>query len=178
MTDPKDHAFMGHFIESFNTAILTALPNSHFLDPTAAFIFKLSSGSLRVIKLTRKIIERLRGEIKAALEYFPEADQKDYLKRALRDEAFVQANLEMILTHPISIHLENIPDAPCEIRDAHNYEYVKFIHVNAYQNIFKFDITFLDGSAERFSMASSVVMYFLESIDGACSILSELSNSQ
>ena len=167
MTELADHAYMGEIAISFSPVLFKALPGSTYFEDTAGIVFKLAAGGLTVTKFTRKMLIAFCGEMELALEKFPEADERGCLKTLLHDEEKMrdEARAQEISKHPIMMYLNNIPTILPDMSRAEKGQYVKFIHLNAYSDIFKFDISFADGASHRITIASSVAVYLYEAIN-------------
>ena len=75
----------------------------------------------------------------------------------------------MLESHPIAICIKNKP-SDNHLRNselATSSKYVKFIHANAYPDVYKIDCTYADNTSDRFSFAASVIPLFQDSLQHA-----------
>lgn len=161
-----DDLFLGDTVVSFVEAILTPMPNSISDQITAGIVLLLTDGQTAVIKFTLDTLRRFIPELSGALQKFPDVDQRDALEALMERHDSGEKVFESIQSHPISIYIARRPTAfPESAKTALNSQYVKFVHINAYPDVFKFDFTFADKSTRRISMASCVAVYFKERLE-------------
>lgn len=176
-SEPSGATYAGHFIRSFNVALLQAAPGSQITEPTVGFAFLLRHRETRVLKFTRGVLVDLSYELSGAFSRFPDADQRERIAW-LVDRAdrglLTDTELLTLREHPISGYLLNIPSIPADMATARPSHYVTLVHIDAHPDVFLFDVTFADQTTERFSLATSVVGYLVDKMSSALAKLDAL----
>jgi hypothetical protein len=162
MGNREDDNFLGEIVENFDARLLSVPPGT---EPVVAFIFIFRSSSKRLIKFERSVAKDLSENIHSAITSLDVSDERPEVIARLKDKKYLREHPEFA-DHPlVKFMASKAPDFPPEVTVASREDYVEFVHVNAYPDIFKFDVNFLDGSCSRISIPVPLVWTFSEQLD-------------
>ncbi len=168
--EDKDTLWMGHFVKSFAVVVLADAKDMVSSEKRVGILFILQNGTSKVIKLLRATATELLSEIQRYIEFTPEVTAlfSGYCEALERGTSDGVANA-MLESHPIAVCIRSKPsdDLLRNSEIATSDKYVKFIHANAYSDVYKIDCTYADNTSDRFSFASSIVPLFQDSLQHA-----------
>jgi hypothetical protein len=132
-------------------------------EKTCGIFFLLDNKEISIVKLRKKTLIELINEIKEYMKKFPDVVEmfERYTDFCYRHNQDINAMPE----HPVATCIANKPEIPIREMEVSD-RYVKFIHNNAFPDIFKMDISFVNGDdTERFTLISSIIPMFLSVLE-------------
>ncbi len=160
-----DALYLGNIISSFNGSYLFPVPNEISNQPSVIIAFALQDNSLSIIKMTLKMVSTFLNELTQACEKFNIKNHRDDFIKSMILNNFDCTIIDNDDNFRIIDYLKNRPDMrkmPESIFVAESHQYAKFIHLNAYKEAFKLDITFHNETTTRYTLPSSLVVLFIE----------------
>jgi len=160
-----DFSYMGDIAVSFNGCHLFSNNLSAEEEPSAVIAFTLSDKSVRFIKMTLKMASTLVAELSSSCIQLGIQDQRDELIE-LTLKSGLDLNFEINNNvHPIFKYIKHKPAMnmlSSSVYSSTPDQYAKFIHINAYTEFFKLDITFLNERTDRYTLPSSLIPLLIE----------------
>lgn len=174
MSVSEDDVYMGEEVLTFGVCMMAVSQRD---EPAVAFIFLFNSGSIKVAKFTSAVARAVSNEIRSSFSSLSVKDEREKLMKIADDEAYLTSHPEM-KKHPFfQFYMTHQPEHPVDLGVMLSSQYVTFIHVNAYQSVFKFDMNFVDTSVVRVSMPISLVWIFVEHLERALEEMKAISKS-
>lgn len=153
----QDDLYMGEMVLSFDVCIL--FNESQPMRPserTCGIYIVSIGGKASVIKLSKKILTELVTNLRS---YLKTSDAEKFYSDYWGHIELLNNNIASLPDHPLTVFQKNKPKIPEEaMRIPGNY--VSFIHVNEYQDLYRIDCTLREPETKRFSFAASVIPIF------------------
>lgn len=170
MNEDDDTLNFGSMVESFGAVgLYDASKTASTSKNSCGIFFVLQKGETNVIKLNKELLTEFIESIKKYMKDSPGVKQMydEYTNLCYNN----RQNIHTIPEHPISICIAKKPtEVPKEVHTSDRY--VTFIHNNAYPDVFKIDVSFVNGDeTERFTFPASIIPMFLDSLENVASVI-------
>jgi hypothetical protein len=143
---------------SFNSFLVLPTPDSASQERAVGCIFALLSGQTKLIKFFESNLVPFCSHLKASIDSFPNLDQRDDYERLTQDARFMATHASQMESHPLFLFEEKKPPIPEDAFRGPPSQYFRSTVVNATEELFQFDFTFLDGSSFLMLVPSPIVV--------------------
>jgi hypothetical protein len=178
-TDDMDFLHMGEVVLSFNGAPMIPELNVINHEPTLVLVFASTKNPHSIIKMFPKNADAFLDELVKTCKKLSIVDQRESFEHIFANAS--PDKIKQLNNHPFIAYIENMPDMkalPASIWQAKTEHYVEFIHVNAYSEFLKFDITFINKDVTRYTLPSSLAPLLIELLQNLKDLLVKISGSK